>query len=140
MQKVDFVDAVAAAVSRDPRYAAEAYHFLQAVLTEAMQRQRKETGGEDRHVGGRELLEAFRESALREFGPMAITVLEEWGIGRCEDLGEMVFNLIAVGAFGASETDRREDFAGGYDFQRAFVDPFLPASRRREVGGGIRSR
>lgn len=134
MQKVDFADAVTAAVEGDPRYAPDAYHFLQGVLTDAMQTMRKETGGDDRHVGGSELLEAFRTGALREFGPMANTVLTEWGVTRGEDVGEMVFNLIGVGAFGASDTDRREDFAGSYDFHEAFVVPFLPASQRPGAG------
>ena len=42
----------------------------------------------------------------------------------------MVFNLIDLGAFGKREQDRREDFSGGYDFQEAFVTPFLPVSTR----------
>jgi uncharacterized repeat protein (TIGR04138 family) len=130
MQKVDFGDAVDAAVVKDPRYPADAYHFLQGVLSDALRQMRKETGGEDRHVGGGELLEAFRLGALREFGPMALTVLNEWGLLRCEDVGELVFNLIDVGAFGKSDTDRREDFEDGYDFREAFELPFLPASKR----------
>ena len=135
MQKVDFADAVQAAVNQDSRYVAEAYIFLQGVLSDAVAKQRKDSGGEDRHVSGVELLDAFRVGALREFGPMAITVLEEWGVACCEDVGELVFNLIEVGAFGKSETDRREDFASGYSFQDAFVTPFLPASKREKNGG-----
>jgi len=136
MQKVDFGDAVADAVSKDPRFPAEAYHFLQAVLADALHKMRKDSGGEDRHVSGGELLEAFRRCALRDYGPMARTVLDEWGVRRCENVGEMVFNLIEVGAFGRSDTDRREDFAEGYDFHEAFVIPFLPASKRATADGG----
>ncbi len=128
---VEFSQAVAASVESDPRYAAEAYHFLRVVLGEALEVARRDGDGGDRHVSGPELLDAFRQLALRQFGPMAITVLEEWGIRRCEDVGEIVFNLIESGAFGRSDTDRREDFAGGYDFADAFVAPYLPASKRR---------
>ena len=132
MQKIDFKDAVDSVISSDARYADDAYYFLQEVLTQAVDKHYKETGGEDRHVGGEELLEVFRARAKRKFGPMAISVFEEWGINSCEDIGEMVFNLIDAGAFGKSEQDCRENFSGGYDFQEAFVTPFLPVSKREK--------
>ena len=130
MQKIDFKDAVDLVLASDSRYAGDAYYFLQEVLTQAVDKHYKETGGEDRHVGGEALLEVFRVRARRKFGPMVISVFEEWGINSCEDIGEMVFNLIEVGAFGKSDQDCREDFAGGYDFREAFVTPFLPVSKR----------
>ena len=58
---------------------------------------------------------------------MVLTVFEYWGIGRCEDFGQMVFNLIQVGVFGKNDTDRIEDFSGGYSFEDAFVRPFQPS-------------
>ena len=60
---------------------------------------------------------------------MARTVLKTWGINRCEDVGEMVFHLIEVGAFGKTEEDTRDDFANGYDFDDAFHKPFLPTGK-----------
>ena len=140
MQRIDFEDALAQVVARDPRYTADAYRFLQVALTDAVSVQRKETRGEDRHVSGAELLEAFRKRSLKEYGPMVMTVFGEWGISCGEDVGEMVFNLIDIGAFGKSERDRREDFVGVYDFNDAFVVPFLPASKRETSGGGDRGR
>lgn len=140
MQRIDFEDALERVVAKDPRYAADAYRFLQVALTDAVSLQRKETRGEDRHVSGAELLEAFRKRALKEYGPMVMTVFEEWGIACCEDVGELVFNLIEIGAFGKSERDRREDFVGVYDFNDVFVVPFLPASEREKSGGGDRGR
>ena len=47
-------------------------------------------------VTGQELLDGIRLYALDQFGPMAITVLEEWGIRSCADFGEMVFEMIEV--------------------------------------------
>ena len=141
MQKIDFKDAVESLVANDSRYAGDAYYFLQEVLTQAVNKQRKDTGGEDRHVSGEELLKVFRVRAKKKFGPMAVSVFEEWGINSCEDIGEIVFNLITVGAFGKSEQDRREDFSGGYDFKEAFVTPFLPVSKRgTESRSGSRRR
>lgn len=126
MQKTDFHDAVDQVVAQDVRYSTDAYYFLQEVLSQAVEKQRKDTGGETRHVSGGDLLEVFRERMLNQFGPMSTTVLEEWGISRCEDVGDIVFNLIEAGAFGKSERDQREDFMEGYDFKEAFVVPFLP--------------
>ena len=78
------------------------------------------------HVSAEELLEGFRRIALREFGPMAPTVLNYWGIASCRDIGEMVFSLVEAGAFGRTENDRIDDFESGFDFREAFVVPFLP--------------
>ena len=64
---------------------------------------------------------------------MALTVLDEWGVTRCEDVGEMVFNLIEAGAFGQSETDCREDFASLYDFVEVFEKPFEPRAARTDA-------
>jgi uncharacterized repeat protein (TIGR04138 family) len=79
-----------------------------------------------RHVAGPELLEGVRQYALKEFGPMVVTVFSSWGINCCEDIGHMVFNLIGAGIFGKTEEDSMEDFKSVYDFDEAFVKPFAP--------------
>lgn len=126
MGQPDFMEAVDAIVARDPRYHRDAYIFLRAALdhTQEMLEKRGETM--PRHVTGGELLEGIREFALDQFGPMAITVLEEWGVRRCEDFGELVFNLIDQRVLSRTERDSREDFKGGYDFENAFTAPFRP--------------
>ena len=83
-----------------------------------------------RHVTGQELLGGIREFALQQFGPMAKTLLEEWGVRCCQDFGEIVFNMIEVGWLAKTEKDSRADFSGGYDFDEAFVKPFLPKSKQ----------
>ncbi len=60
---------------------------------------------------------------------MARTVLNRWGVKRCEDFGELVFNLVQKGVLGKTDQDRKEDFAGGYDFDEAFLQPFRPGKR-----------
>ena len=72
----------------------------------------------------------IREYALAQFGPMAITVLHEWGIHRGLDFGEIVFNLIDAGWLAKTKEDSRADFEGGYDFDVAFRQPFLPRSKQ----------
>lgn len=81
---------------------------------------------EPRHIKGQELLEGLRDYALDRYGPLAWVLLQDWGVRRCEDFGEIVFNLVDCGALGKTEDDSREDFAGGYDFETAFVAPFVP--------------
>jgi uncharacterized repeat protein (TIGR04138 family) len=81
------------------------------------------------HVTGQELLAGIRAYALEEFGPMAVTVLGEWGVTRCEDFGEVVFNMIDAGMLSKTDTDSREDFQNGYTFEEAFRRPFLPENK-----------
>ena len=81
-----------------------------------------------RHVTGQQLLAGIRQHALAQFGPMAATVLNEWGVHRCEDFGEIVFNLVENGVLAKTEQDSRADFQGGYDFDEAFRKPFLPGN------------
>ena len=57
---------------------------------------------------------------------MAATVFKEWGITKTEDFGKIVFLLVESGKLGKTEDDKVEDFADGYDFEKAFVAPFLP--------------
>jgi uncharacterized repeat protein (TIGR04138 family) len=85
------------------------------------------------HLTGPELLEGMRAFALEQFGPMAKTVLNSWGVRSCADIGDIVFNLIDQKVFSKTESDRREDFAGIYDFDEVFVKPFAPARRRRRT-------
>ncbi|MBI5772723.1 MAG: hypothetical protein HZA89_03145 [Verrucomicrobia bacterium] len=118
-------------VAKDPRYTREAYFFVREALDYTQKIALKSTKGEFRHVTGQELLGGIRQFALEQFGPMTLTVLDEWGVRRCEDFGELVFNMVDNSLLGKTETDSREDFKGGYDFEEAFRRPFLPKSRLR---------
>jgi uncharacterized repeat protein (TIGR04138 family) len=126
MQKIGFAEALETIVATDPRYQREAYIFLRDALDYTTKQQKKVRGATVRHVAGPELLEGVRQYALKEFGPMVVTVFESWGIRSCEDIGHMVFNLIDAGVFGKTEEDSMEDFKAVYDFQEAFVKPFAP--------------
>jgi len=110
-------------MARDPRYTAEAYAFVRNGLDVTVQTLKK-----PRHISGQELTEGLRSFALKEFGPMAKTTLNAWGIERTEDFGEIVFNMIEVGWLGKNAEDRRADFATGYDFYDAFCRPFQPGA------------
>jgi uncharacterized repeat protein (TIGR04138 family) len=126
MQKIGFADALESIVASDPRYQRDAYAFLRDALDFTTKQQKKLKGVSVRHVTGPELLDGLRQYALKEFGPMVITVFDNWGIHSCEDIGNMVFNLIGSGVFGKTEEDSIEDFKNVYDFKEAFVKPFAP--------------
>lgn len=120
-----FAQAVQHAVRRDPRYRPEAYDLVRQSLSHAAELFR--TGEENKHVTGRELLEGFRQFTLKEFGPMSLILLHQWGVRDCLDVGHIVYNLIEAGYFGKNHNDSLEDFAGVFDFETAFTEPFLPA-------------
>ena len=129
MQEISFEEALELILTQDSRYQRDAYCFVRDALEFTRKRVGKETSGRDRHVTPRQLLEGIRQFALAEFGPMALTVFEEWGVRRGRDFGEIVFNLVEIGQFAKTPTDRREDFDGGYDFEEAFRKPFMPAGK-----------
>jgi len=127
MQKIGFAEALDSILSSDPRYQRDAYVFLRDALDFTTKQQKKVKGLSVRHVTGPELLDGARRYAIKEFGPMVMTVFDSWGIHSCEDIGNMVFNLIGAGVFGKTEKDSIEDFKNVYDFEEAFVKPFAPA-------------
>ena len=122
-------DPIADLVAADQRYHREAYLFLRDGLEYTQRILKREVGSKTRHISGQELLEGLREHALKEYGPMALTVLAEWGIQRSEDFGEIVFNMVEHGILSKTETDTRKDFQDGYDFDKAFRAPFKPSNR-----------
>src|SRR5215469_2689672 len=126
MQKIGFAEALDSVLASDPRYHRDAYVFLRDALDFTTKQQKKIKGTTVRNVAGPELLDGVRQYALKEFGPMVMTVFDSWGIHSCEDIGYMVFNLIGAGVFGKTEEDSIEDFTNVYDFEEAFVNPFAP--------------
>jgi uncharacterized repeat protein (TIGR04138 family) len=129
MQKIGFAEALDSIVASDPRYQREAYVFLRDSLDFTTKQQKKAKGTTVRHVSGPELLEGVRQYALKEFGPLVVTVFDNWGIRSCEDIGHMVFNLIGAGIFGKTDEDSIEDFKSVYNFNEAFVKPFAPGKK-----------
>jgi uncharacterized repeat protein (TIGR04138 family) len=129
MHEVTFEEALERIRAKDPRYARDAYVFVREALDHTQKTIGKDNRGRPRHVTGQELLEGIREYALSQFGPMALTMLEEWGIHACGDFGDIVFNMINVDWLAKTKDDSRADFDGGYDFYEAFRKPFLPRTK-----------
>jgi len=120
---------------RDRRYSRHAYYFVLDALDHTMSRLgRDQLTGEERHVGGRELLAGIRDFAAEQFGPMADVVFERWGIQSGADFGEIVFNLVDAELLSRRATDSRLDFVDSVDFRDEF------AQRHRESLARIAAR
>jgi uncharacterized repeat protein (TIGR04138 family) len=129
MQEVNFDETVEKIMAHDARFARQAYHFTREALDFTQKLISRENKGAVRHVTGQELLEGIRQYTLQQYGPMTVTVLEEWGINNCRDFGDIVFNMVESGLLAKTEKDTRDDFQNGYDFTDAFRKPFWPQSR-----------
>ncbi len=149
-------DQLARVIARDSRYTIESYAFvlesLKRARTHTLQELRKRRdkdraarprkraqsapAGEAEseragHVSGAELCQAARRLALRYYGLMAITVLNEWGIHSTSDIGEIVFNLIASGDLDKTPSDKRSDFDDVFDFAKALQPKSLLEEEER---------
>lgn len=133
MQAVQFEQSVAAILKRDRRFDPGAYFFLKDALDFTLKRASDSNEGHCRHVSGPELLMGFRDHALEQFGPMASTLMNEWGLRKCQDVGDMVFLLIEEQVFGKQDSDKREDFSEVFDFQESLTAPFLPHKTTQRV-------
>lgn len=125
----DFSEVVKRICIEDTRYSRPSYFFVKQALDYTL-KCRMEKGIPPGHISGQELLQGIADFGLEQFGTMAFAVLKEWGVTRCEDFGEIVFNLVDFGVFGKTEEDCRSDFANGYDFYETFQKPFLPQSKQ----------
>ena len=135
---------IAELLRQDRRYKLEAYAFVFEALRHGhdimglgteRQVRRKAAGDEprvERHLSGQQLCEAIRQYALEQYGYMARTVLESWGVTSTGDFGEIVFNLIRVGEMRKTKDDRRKDFDDVFDFETGLTQSFqitLPEER-----------
>ena len=132
MQEINFDEKVEMILAKDTRYARGAYAFVRESLDFTQKTIGKENRGQVRHITGQELLDGIRQFALNQFGPMAVTVLEDWGVHNSRDFGEIVFNMVEIELLAKTEKDNRDDFNHGYDFTDAFRKPFWPPSRLQE--------
>lgn len=134
----------------DPRFRIEAYQFVREALSFGQNDDEEESEDaiddlseidealilgeleededwqeeQEHHLTGQILCEAIRVYAQQQYGYMAKTVLNSWGLTSTSDFGEIVYNLIEIGMMKKSNTDRREDFNDVYDFESAFVQNF----------------
>lgn len=107
-------------------YAPEAFEFIRRGLAHTVRMVHGEGAAEapapdeSRHVSGQQLCLGLRDFAIGQYGMLARTVLNRWGIRRTDDFGKIVFAMIDLRIMRKSDEDSMEDFRGVYDFGEAF--------------------
>ncbi|MCB9847676.1 MAG: hypothetical protein H6814_04610 [Phycisphaeraceae bacterium] len=110
-------------LSNTSDYPIDAFAFVQEGLrytVETLERHEEFFESPSRHVSGRELCIGLRDFALDQYGMLARTVLDRWGIHKTEDFGEIVFAMVDAGLMRASDDDSAADFHCVYRFDEAF--------------------
>lgn len=115
-ERDSLIEKIEKVVEENKPYTLEAFKFVLDALHETVSVLDK-----PRHISGQELLEGIRLYAIREYGPLAKTVLNYWGIRTTEDFGRIVFLLVEIGLLRKQPEDRIEDFQNVYDFDEAFA-------------------
>jgi uncharacterized repeat protein (TIGR04138 family) len=136
---IDPTHPLAELLRRDKRYHVDAYVFVFDALRYAHEQlgMGRSPGSmddtvvdlpteEERHITGQQLCEAIRLYAVKQYGGLAKSVLNHWGVQSTGDFGEIVFNLISIGQMRKTDSDRREDFNEVFNFDGAFRDTFGP--------------
>jgi uncharacterized repeat protein (TIGR04138 family) len=113
-QETIFRDAVDELRERGSRFAREAYVFVVAALGETVRAlpAKRLADPERRHLSGQELTAGVVRIAREEFGTLAPMVFLEWGVRATEDIGSIVFELVAAGQLNARPEDTMADFTG----------------------------
>jgi uncharacterized repeat protein (TIGR04138 family) len=101
----------------------EAFEFVRQGLAHTVKSIHGDVPGDDetRNVSGQQLCLGLRDYAVKQYGMLARTVLDRWGIQRTDDFGRIVFAMVDIGLMSKTEEDRMEDFRGVYDFEEAFA-------------------
>lgn len=147
---IDPTHPLAELLRRDKRYHLDAYVFVFDALRYAHEQlgMGRSSGSiedtvvdnqteDERHISGQQLCEAIRLYAVKQYGGLAKSVLNHWGVQSTGDFGEIVFNLISIGQMRKTDNDRREDFDGIFNFDDGFRDTFGPLTS--DTGKGRKS-
>jgi uncharacterized repeat protein (TIGR04138 family) len=89
----------------DDRYKVGAYEFVLSGLDFYLSKI-----GEKRHVTGEELSKGLLMFAQKQFGLMAKSVFDHWGVKTTGDLGCIVYNMIRIGMMDRQSGDSLDDF------------------------------
>jgi len=114
MDEAEIREKIEAILSRESRFAEEAYTFVANAVSYTVGRLPAH-----RHVSALELLGGVHDYAREEFGVLAWEVLHEWGVQNASDVGRIVYLLIESGLLSASKEDAPTDF----DIDFKLADP-----------------
>ena len=116
ISNIELLRKIAKISEKDGRYSKESFLFILASLEYTLSKLTKR-----RHLTGQELSKSIAEYAREQYGYLAKTVLNNWGLYTTLDYGEVVYLLINGGLMNKTEDDKKEDFADAYDFDEEFV-------------------
>jgi uncharacterized repeat protein (TIGR04138 family) len=111
-KQLDFWRTIGEIREKDNRFAEDAYIFVMEALEYTVS-----SLDERRHVSGRELLDGITGYARKQYGMLAYSVLESWGIRATADFGAIVFHLVEAGILARRECDSIEDFEDVFDLE-----------------------
>ncbi len=90
---------------KDSRYKLSAYVLILSSLDYS-----RSKCEESDDLSASEIVDAVSELAIMKYGPMALEVVEGWGIFSARDVGNIVYNLIDIDILKRDEKDSLDDF------------------------------
>ena len=102
------------------RFVFQALQYTQERLDRKRHTSESESDEAAAHISGQELLSGIRDLALEQFGMLAGTVFNRWGVRGTEDFGRIVFELVERGEMRKTDRDRLSDFSDVFDFEETF--------------------
>lgn len=129
MSTPDFYNEIKKIISYDNRYHADAYKFVNDAVSYTIQKIKFQRSNKILHISGGELLDGIRELAIKQFGPMACEVFNQWGVKNSAAVGNIVFNMVKHNLLVTKETDSLNDFSGACDLMAALSTPFSPKEK-----------
>ena len=112
---IDFFKTVECIIEQHSEYKKEAYPFVMSALHYSSSK-----FNPPRHLSGDELCWGIRDYALEQFGVLAKTVFEYWGITTTLDFGKIVYYMIDAKLMSKTDEDKLEDFNKVYSFDKSF--------------------
>ena len=108
------------------KYTPDAYEFITRSVIDQVS-----SLSAPRHLSAREVLQGVQDQLTDSFGFLTVEILRDWKIRTASDIGEIIFDLIALGILAASEDDKRSDF--DIDFSLLPPPPLRECSAQLEV-------
>ena len=116
ISNIELIRKISKIAEEDGRFSKEGFLFILAALEYTLSKLH-----ERRHLTGEEFSRGVAEYAREQYGYLAKTVLNNWGITMTLDYGEIVYLLINEGLMNKTEEDKKEDFGEVYDFNDEFA-------------------
>ena len=125
--KIDFHDALQSILAEHPEYSPDAYRFLYLATNPTAGAVHDTLEARPpRHLSAREYHAAVCNLALKEFGPMARSVFNFWGLKTTQDIANATYYLIDAGIFSKQRHETKEDFLPLPDLGKTLEKPILP--------------